>query len=133
MVSGSLGVAEVGVGDRSVAPFAYSSGGTLPHESGRQAGPKSDPRWLRTSSSSSPRTDQQEEAKERYKRRLHFGETPFAVLKAALDLRRFLLRGIEGVQQEWLWGCTAVNLKKLMSLWGGVRAQLTETATAGEN
>ncbi len=76
---------------------------------------------------------QQEEAKERYKRRLHFGETPFAVLKAALDLRRFLLRGIEGVQQEWLWGCTAFNLKKLMSLWGGVRAQLTETATAGEN
>lgn len=71
---------------------------------------------------------QQEDAKERYKRRQHYGETPFAVLKAALDLRRFLLRGIAGVQQEWLWGCTAFNLKKLMSLWGTLRAQLNETA-----
>ena len=72
----------------------------------------------------------QSDAKERYKRRLHYGETPFAVLKAALDLRRFLLRGIEGVQQEWLWGCTAFNLKKLMSLWGALRAELNETAKA---
>jgi len=67
---------------------------------------------------------QQEDAKVRYNRRLHFGETPFAVLKAALELRRFLLRGIEGVQQEWLWGCTAFNLKKLMGLWGALRAKL---------
>ena len=73
---------------------------------------------------------QQEDAKERYKRRLHYGETPFAVLMAALDLRRFLLRGIEGVQQEWLWGCTAFNLKKLMNLWGALRANLNGTATA---
>lgn len=73
---------------------------------------------------------QQADAKERYKRRLHYGETPFAVLKAALDLRRFLLRGIEGVQQEWLWGCTAFNLKKFMSLWGALRAGLNETALA---
>lgn len=70
---------------------------------------------------------QQEQAKERYKRRQHFGETPFAVLKAALALRRFLLRGIEGVQQEWLWACTAFNLKKLITLWGTVRAQWDET------
>jgi len=69
---------------------------------------------------------QQEDAQERYKRRLHYGETPFAVLKAALDLRRFLLRGIEGVQQEWLWGCTAFNLKKLMGLWGALRAKLNQ-------
>ncbi len=73
---------------------------------------------------------QQEDAQERYKRRLHFGETPFAVLKAALGLRRFLLRGIEGVQQEWLWGCTAFNLKKLMHLWRELRAELSETAAA---
>jgi len=73
---------------------------------------------------------QQEDAKERYKRRQHYGETPFAVLKATLDLRRFLLRGTAGVQQEWLWGCTAFNLKKLMSLWGALRAKLNETAVA---
>jgi hypothetical protein len=59
----------------------------------------------------------QNDAEARYKRRLHFGETPFAVLKAAPDLRRFSLRGIQGVQQEWLWGCTAFNLKKLMGVW----------------
>jgi hypothetical protein len=35
---------------------------------------------------------EQTQAKGRYKRRQHFGETPFAVLKAALDLRRLLLR-----------------------------------------
>ena len=70
------------------------------------------------------------DAKERYKRRQHYGETPFAALKSSLDLRRFLLRGIEGVQQEWLWGCTAFNLKKLMSLWGALRAQQNEKAIA---
>jgi hypothetical protein len=75
---------------------------------------------------------QQQEAKERYKRRQHYGETPFAVMKAALDLRRFLLRGIEGVQQEWLWSCTAFNLKKMMSLWGGLRAKLQEMDMALE-
>jgi transposase len=58
------------------------------------------------------------ETKERFKVRQHYGETPFAVIKACFDLRRFLLRGIEGVQQEWLWTCTAFNLKKLMNLWG---------------
>lgn len=73
---------------------------------------------------------QEEDAKERYKQRLHYGETPFAVLKACFDLRRFLLRGIHGVQQEWLWGCTAFNLKKLMSLWGALRAKLDERETA---
>lgn len=71
----------------------------------------------------------QAEAQARYKQRLHFGETPFAVLKAALDLRRFLLRGIEGVRQEWLWGCTAFNLKKLIGLWDGLRAKRAEAGT----
>lgn len=66
---------------------------------------------------------QQPDAKERYKRRQHFGETPFAVLKAALNLRRFVLRGIAGVRQEWLWACTAFNLKKLVGLWEGLRAE----------
>jgi transposase len=54
---------------------------------------------------------QAEDSQARYRRRSHFGETPFAALKAALDLRRFLLRGHAGVRVEWLWGCTAFNLK----------------------
>jgi transposase len=72
----------------------------------------------------------QQAAQERYKRRFHFGETQFAVMKAALDLRRFLLRGHDGARQEWLWGCTAYNLKKLTSLWAEVRAKLDERAGA---
>lgn len=63
------------------------------------------------------------EARERFKARQHYAEMPFAVLKAGFDLRRFLLRGIEGVEAEWLWGCTAFNLKKLMTLWDGLRDQ----------
>jgi hypothetical protein len=65
---------------------------------------------------------QTEESKTAYSRRSHFGETPFAVIKVMFDLRRFLLRGIEGVEQEWQWVSTAFNLKKLMSIWGTVRA-----------
>ena len=60
-----------------------------------------------------------------YSRRQHFGETPFAVIKACLDLRRFLLRGIEGVGQEWRWAATAFNLKKLMSRWSVLRHELS--------
>jgi transposase len=70
----------------------------------------------------------QDEAKARYRRRQHYGETPFAVLKAVLDLRRFLLRGIEGVKQEWLWACTAFNIKKLAGLWAALRAKRAATA-----
>jgi transposase len=74
----------------------------------------------------------QEDVRQRYSRRLHFGETPFAVLKAALDLRRFLLRGHQGVQQEWLWGCSAYNLKKLIRLWVGLRAEGSATTTSSK-
>ncbi len=35
-----------------------------------------------------------------YKRRQHFGELPFAVIKTMFDLRRFLLYGIDRVNQE---------------------------------
>lgn len=60
--------------------------------------------------------------RERYKTRQHIAETPFAVLKATMDLRRFLLRSIAGVQREFLWGCTAFNLKKLMTMTDRLRA-----------
>lgn len=55
------------------------------------------------------------EAQAAYSRRQHFGETPFAAIKVYFDMRRFLLRGIEGVGQEWQWASTAFNLKKLVS------------------
>jgi hypothetical protein len=69
-------------------------------------------------------------AMERYPLRQHFGETQFAVIKEAMSLRRFLLRGIQGVQTEWLWGCTAFNMKKLVNLLGAMRAGNPEKTLA---
>ena len=74
----------------------------------------------------------QKYVRRRYSRRLHFGETPFAVLKAALDLRRFLLRSHLGVQQEWRWGCSAYHLKKLIRLGVGLRAEGSATRTSSK-
>jgi transposase len=65
------------------------------------------------------------EAQEAYSRRQHTGELPFAVIKAMFGLRRFLLRGIEGVGQEWRWASTAFNLKKLMRVWLALTASPT--------
>jgi hypothetical protein len=58
-----------------------------------------------------------------YNRRMHIGETPFAIIKNIFEVRRFLLRGLEKVRTEWRWVCTAYNLKKLMTLIAALRAQ----------
>lgn len=71
----------------------------------------------------------QESSKQAYSRRHHFGEYPFAVIKHRFDLRRFLLRGIEGVGQEWLWGASGFNLLKLMNAWQTVRKTAGIAAT----
>ena len=49
------------------------------------------------------------EAQAAYSRRQHVGEVPFAVIKTRFDMRRFLLRGIEGIGQEWRWASTGFN------------------------
>jgi transposase len=66
--------------------------------------------------------------KEVYNRRMHVGETPFAAIKGILDVRRFLLRGLEKVRTEWRWVCTAYNLKKLIAAMAALRAEGGETA-----
>jgi hypothetical protein len=71
------------------------------------------------------------ESKARYQKRFHAAEVPFAILKHIMDLRRFLLRGIDNVRTEWLWGCTAYNLKKLMSGVARLRAQFAAMNEAG--
>ena len=58
-----------------------------------------------------------------YNRRMHIGETPFAIIKHIFEVRRFLLRGLEKVRTEWCWVCTAYNLKKLMTLIAALRAE----------
>jgi transposase len=64
-----------------------------------------------------------EESQRACARRQHMGEVPFAVFKVNFDMRRFLLRGIEGVGQEWRWAATAFNLKKLMQCWVELRGE----------
>lgn len=54
-----------------------------------------------------------ESGRKTYHRRMHIAETPFAILKCVMGIRQFLLRGLEKVRMEWLWACTAYNLKKL--------------------
>ncbi|GAG28872.1 unnamed protein product [marine sediment metagenome] len=55
-----------------------------------------------------------ESGRKAYARRAHLAETPNAVIKQVLGLRQFLLRGLDKVRTEWLWACTAFNLRKLI-------------------
>jgi len=49
-----------------------------------------------------------------YKRRKWICETPFGVLKTVMQVHQFLLRGLEKVRTEWVWACTAYNVRKLV-------------------
>lgn len=71
------------------------------------------------------------EARERYQRRFHTAEVPFAILKRVLEVRRFLLRGLEHVKSEWLWACTAFNLIKLVRHAAVLRATRADSAGIG--
>ena len=51
-----------------------------------------------------------------YGLRRHPGERPFAMIKHHFGLRRFSLRGLTGVNNEWMWAAIAFNLQRLMSL-----------------
>jgi len=73
------------------------------------------------------------EAQGIYNRRMHIAETPFAIIKAILGVRRFLLRGLENVRTEWRWACTACNVKKLAGAMAAVRAERTKTRGWMEN
>jgi len=67
---------------------------------------------------------QTEDGRQTYARRAWIAETPFAVLKQVMDLRRFLLRGLDKIRTEWLWACTAFNLHKMVKYIGALRARL---------
>jgi hypothetical protein len=71
------------------------------------------------------------ESQEKYKKRFHAAETPFAILKQIMNLRQFLHRSLEKVKTEWLWACTAHNLAKLIREIGRLRAEFSRLA-AGE-
>jgi hypothetical protein len=75
---------------------------------------------------------QTDDAKMAYRRRLHAGETPFAVIKGAMGLRQFLTRGLEHVKTEWLWACTAFNLAKLIRDLSRLRAEFAKLDACNE-
>ena len=58
-----------------------------------------------------------------YNQRPRIAETPFALLKRAMDLRRFLLRGLEKVKTEWTWAVAAFNIGKLVRELARLRAE----------
>jgi hypothetical protein len=58
-----------------------------------------------------------QEIKKRYRKRKLIAESPFAHIKHAMGIRRFLHRGLEKVQTEWTWICAAYNLNKLIRLF----------------
>ena len=66
-----------------------------------------------------------ESGRKTYARRAHLAETPNGVIKEVMGLRRFLLRGLDKVRTEWLWACTAFNIRKLMSAMEKVRADVS--------
>ena len=56
------------------------------------------------------------ESQQKYSRRRHPGERPFAMIKGHFGARRLLTRGLERVRNEWQWLCTAFNLHRLLRL-----------------
>ena len=61
--------------------------------------------------------------KEIYGHRKWICETPFALIKAYMKFRQFLVRGLEKVKTEWLWVCTSFNLSKLVREIARMRAK----------
>lgn len=59
---------------------------------------------------------QTEEGKAFYTRHKSTVEPVFGIIKEAMGLRRFMLRGFEAVKGEWTLVCTAFNLKRLCTL-----------------
>ena len=62
-----------------------------------------------------------------YKKRAPVVEGTFAYIKQHMNIRAFLLRGIEKVRLEWTWICTAYNLRLLMKLL----SQVSKTQSNG--
>lgn len=67
---------------------------------------------------------QTEEGKKNYGRRMWLVEGSFGLIKAWMGLRQFLCRGLEKVRVEWLWACTAFNLKKLVRVILNIRKKI---------
>ena len=45
-------------------------------------------------------------------------------VEQGLELRQFLLRGLEKVRTEWLWACTAFNMRKMIRAMAILRTEM---------
>ncbi len=57
-----------------------------------------------------------EAAREKYAQRRHSVERPFAVIKNQFGIRRFLVRGLKKVVNEWRWIAAAFNMTRLIAI-----------------
>jgi hypothetical protein len=55
------------------------------------------------------------------------------VLRMAIEIVAWLLRGLEKVRTEWTWVCTAYNLNRLLATVGKLRAASACTTLEGAN
>jgi len=69
-----------------------------------------------------------DEGRQVYNQRAHMAETPFGIIKAAIGIRQFLLRGLPKVKTEWRWAATAFNLGKLVREIARLRAEYAPTS-----
>lgn len=74
-----------------------------------------------------------QESQARYRKRLHAAETPFGIIKGVMNVRQFLLRGMEKVKMEWCWVCTGYNLAKLVREIARLRAKFSSMMITEEN
>ena len=65
-----------------------------------------------------------EAGQEAYAKRAHLAETPNGYIKQVIGLRQFMLRGLDKVRTEWLWACTAFNVRKLVIAIGKLRPEV---------
>jgi transposase len=68
-----------------------------------------------------------EPAQALYKKRMGIVEPTFGFLKGSWRIRQFLSRGLEKVDTEWTWICSAFNMKKLLVRMVALRAEGTAT------
>lgn len=61
----------------------------------------------------------QESAKEKYAKRSHACESPFARIKERFSVRQFFTLGLRKVRAEWYWCVAAFNLQKLLAMISG--------------
>lgn len=73
-----------------------------------------------------------ESARQIYNQRPRIAETTFALLKSVMEVRRFLLRGLEKTKTEWTWAVTAFNFGKLVRELGRLRTEFGELIEATE-